>query len=61
MPFGLAQGAAYFTPLMQKVLGQFCKFCFIHMDDVLVHGSNKEDHLKHLKMTFEEIRKVGLK
>ena len=49
MPYGLAQGSAYFTSLMQKVLGAFNKLCFFHMDNVLVHNSNEEDNLKHLK------------
>ena len=31
------------------------------MDDVLLHDSNKKDHLKHLKMIFKKIRQAGLK
>ena len=31
------------------------------MDDVLVHDSNEENHLKYLKIIFEKIRKGGLK
>ena len=41
IPFGKAQGAAYFTALMQKVFGQFNNFCFLHMDDVLVHDASE--------------------
>ena len=38
MPFGLAQGLAYFTALMQNVLGTFIDFCFFPVGDVLVHS-----------------------
>ena len=61
MPFGLAQGPVYFTALIQKVLDTLTNFCFFHMDDVLVHDSNEEDHNEHLKMIFLKIRETGLK
>ena len=61
MSFGLGQGPGYFTALVQKVLGQFNEFCFFHMDDVLLHNSSENDYLEHLKMIFQQIRKVGLK
>ena len=61
MPFGLAQGPAYFTALMQKVYGQFNDFCFFHVDDILVHGTSKTDHLEYLKMILQKIREAGLK
>ena len=59
--FGLVQGSTYFTTLMQKVFGQLNDFCFFHIDDILVHDFNEEDHLEHLRMTFLKIREAGLK
>ena len=41
MHFGLAQGPAYFTALLQKVLGQFNYICFFHMKNALVHDSSE--------------------
>ena len=61
IPFGLALGPAYFTELIQKVLGQFNEFCFFHMDIVLVHDSSKKNHLKHLRMIHQKIREAGLR
>ena len=61
MPFGIVQGPAYSTALMQKAFGQFNDFCFIHINDVLVHDSRENDHLQHLKIIFQRIREVGLK
>ena len=51
-PFGLEQGPAYFTALMQKVFCQFNDFCFFHMDDVLVHDASENDDLECLKLIF---------
>ena len=42
-------------------IGTVNDFCFFHIDDVLIHDSNEEDQLKHVKMIFEEITKAGLK
>ena len=50
MPFGLVKGPAYFAFLMEKVLEIFSDFCFLYMDDVMVHDSNKKDHLHLLRM-----------
>ena len=61
MPFGLAQETAYFTALMQKILGQFNNICFFYMDDVLVHDASKNNHLEHLILIFQKIREAGLK
>ena len=61
MLFGLAQGQAYFTDLLQKVLGTLNDFCFFHMDDMLVYDSNEEEHLKHLKLILTKNRGAGLK
>ena len=51
----------YFNALFPKVLEAFNDFYLFQMDDVLVHDSNEENHLKHLQMIFEKIREAGLK
>ena len=61
MYFGLAEGPPYFAALMQNVFGQLHNFCFFHVDDVLLHDTSKNDHLDHLKLTFQKIREAGLK
>jgi hypothetical protein len=62
MPFGLTTAPATFQRLMDIVLdryrGDFLA-CFI--DDVLVYSDTFEDHLKHLKLTFQAIESAGLK
>ena len=60
IPFGLAQGQAYFTVLMQKVLSTFKTFVsFTWM--MYKYDSKKEDHLQNLKVIFMKIREAGLK
>ena len=39
----------------------FNNFCFLHMHDVVVHDSNGEYHLKHLKIIVRKVREAGLK
>ena len=55
MPFGLAPGPHCFIAVMQEVSGNFCDFCFFHIDDVMKEDPTKE-HLKCLKMIFEKIK-----
>ena len=61
MTCGLAHGPAYFTALMQKVLGAFNDICFFNIGDVLVHDSNEEDYLKYLKMIFKKNERGRIK
>ena len=61
MPFRLAQGPAYFRALTQNMLGKVNGFCFFHMDNIVVHDRNEEDHLRLLKQIIEQIGKASLK
>ena len=61
MAFGLAQGLEYLTALMKKILGELKDFCFFHIYNILVHGSNEKDHIEHLKIIFLKITSAGLK
>jgi len=33
----------------------------VYIDDIVVKSSSKEDHLEHLQLSFERMRKYGLK
>ena len=61
MPFRLAQGPAYLTALMQKLIDTLNDFCFFHMDDMLAHDWNEDNHLQHLKIIFMNIKEAMLK
>ena len=61
MPFGLTNAPATFQRLMQSVLTGMSEFCSVYIDDVLVFSDSIEEHIKHLQLIFDRLRKVGLK
>ena len=62
MPFGLYNAPATFQHLMQNTLGELnLMYCVIYLDDVIVFGRTKEEHLGCLRMVFERFHKFNLK
>ena len=62
MPFGLCNTLATFQHLMQNNLGELnLTYCVIYLDDVIVFGCTKEEHLEYLRMVFERFREFNLK
>ena len=62
MPFGLCNAPATFQCLMQNTLGELnLRYCVIYLDDVIVFGRTKEEHLEHLRVVFERFREFNLK
>ena len=62
MPFGLCNAPATFQRLMQVVLsGLEWDCCFVYIDDILIASKTFEDHLNHLSLVFERLRKAGLR
>ena len=66
MPFGLTNAPTVFQRLMQKVLngletedGQ--DFVEVYIDDVLVFSKTLEDHLCHIRLVLERLKKAGQK
>ncbi len=60
MPFGLCNGPATFQRLMTQVLADL--ECFVYLDDILVVVTGTfEEHLQHLVIVFERLRKAGLR
>ena len=52
------QCTCYFPEVMPVVLaGIEWKFCFVYLDDILVCSSTFEEHLEHLNIVFERLRK----
>lgn len=59
MPFGLMNVGAIFQRAMHiSFVGD--KFVVIYLDDITVFSKYDEEHLDHLKKTFEKCRKFGL-
>ena len=60
MPFGLCNAGATFQRSMEHILVGLA-FAMAYVDDVLIHSRSHEEHLNHLQVVFERIRKAKLK
>ena len=60
-PFGLRNSPSYFVELMQLALDGLDEFCTFYVDDIIVWSNSLEEHLKHINMLFERLRKHKLK
>ena len=61
MPFGLMNAGDTFQRAMDiAFVGERDKFIVIYLDDLTVFSKTDEEHLIHLKQTFEKCRRYGL-
>nr|KYP60896.1 Transposon Ty3-I Gag-Pol polyprotein [Cajanus cajan] len=62
MPFGLKNAGATYQRAMNLIFHDLIgKFVQVYIDDIIVRSKRKEDHLNHLKLSFERMTKHGLK
>ena len=62
MPFGIAAAPATFQKLMTLVLGELLwKEAVVYLDDILIFGKNKEEHLERVENVLQRIKQSGLK
>ena len=54
VPFGLAQGPAYFQELMTGILKDF-PFRIAYLDDIIIFRKTPQEHLSHIQMVFEKL------
>ncbi|GJY55623.1 putative reverse transcriptase domain-containing protein [Tanacetum coccineum] len=61
MPFGLTNALAIFMDLMNRVCKPYLdKFIFIFIDDILIYSRSEEEHVEHLKLIMELLKKEEL-
>jgi len=61
MFFDLINVSATFQTLMNSILRSYIdKFVLVYLDDILVYFNSEEEHLEHLRIVFDTLRKHSL-
>nr|KYP59556.1 Transposon Ty3-I Gag-Pol polyprotein [Cajanus cajan] len=62
MPFGMKNAGATYQREMNLIFHDLIgKFVQVYIDDIIVGSKRKKEHLCHLRLSFERMRKHGLK
>ncbi|GJR87466.1 putative reverse transcriptase domain-containing protein, partial [Tanacetum coccineum] len=61
IPFGLTNAPTIFMDLMNRVCRLYLdKFVIVFIDDILIYSKTKEEHVEHLRLVLELIKKEKL-
>ncbi|GJU62101.1 putative reverse transcriptase domain-containing protein [Tanacetum coccineum] len=61
VPFGLTNAPAVVIDLMNRVCKPYLdKFMMVFIDDILIYSRNKEEHVDHLRIILELLKKEKL-
>nr|GEW80063.1 reverse transcriptase domain-containing protein [Tanacetum cinerariifolium] len=61
MPFGLTKAHVVFMDLMNRVCKPYLdKFVILFIDNILIYSRNKEEHVDHLRIILELLKKEKL-
>ncbi|GJU15296.1 putative reverse transcriptase domain-containing protein [Tanacetum coccineum] len=61
MPFGLTYLPAIFMDLMNRVCRSYLdKFVIVFIDDILIYSKTQEEHVEHLRLVLELLKKKKL-
>ena len=59
MPFGLTGAPSSFQRLMNQIFREV-PFVTTYVDDILIHSTDKNQHLLHLREVFSRLSKANL-
>jgi len=61
LPFGLTNAPATFMTLMNDIFREYLdKFVVVYLDDILIYSRTKDEHLKHIHIVLQTLRKHQL-
>lgn len=60
MPFGLHGAPATFQCMMDLLLTGCTDYAAAYLDDVVIHSTNWEDHVRHLRSVLQKLKQAGL-
>ena len=59
LPFGISSAPGIFQRTMENLLNGIPRV-IVYLDDILISGVSKEDHLHNLQLVFERLHSAGL-
>ena len=60
MPFGISSAPGIFQRVMENILRGIPKVV-VYLDDILITGTNDEEHLKNLSEVLSQMQQAGLR